>query len=118
MDPVDPLTRLFRALRASGTSQGRATESSGAGQDATARMREQTPPASLEHQLRLRWSSLPEKTPKRLSETLVETVLLHELGEEHAGDPRFPALTEHEARQLLEDEQLLQDIISLSDSLR
>jgi hypothetical protein len=48
----------------------------------------------------------------------VETVLLHELGEEHAGDPRFPALTENVARQLLEDEQLLQDIMSLSDSLR
>jgi hypothetical protein len=76
------------------------------------------PAASLEQRLRLRWNSLTEKTPRRLSETLVETVLLHELGEQLASDPRFSSLTEGVAHQLLQDDQLADDIRSLADSMR
>jgi hypothetical protein len=122
MDPVDPLSRLVRALHASRLSHEKTAGGTASSADSTSRSKQSPassmPPVALEQRLRLRWSALSERTPRRLSETLVETVLLHELGDQLANDPRFFSLTENVAQQILEDDQLADDIRSLAESMR
>jgi len=109
VDPLGPYIALIRSLaRRKPEAAERTTGATPAEADALARNAVQTPiPArDLRTRLKSRLVEVGVVDPDRARRTFVETVLLHQLGDELARDPAFADLVGKVTDQLHADREL------------
>lgn len=109
VDPLGPFVTLIRSLsRRKPEAAERTAGATPAEADKLARdaARTSIPARDLRTRLKSRLVEVGTVDPDRARRTFVETVLLHQLGDDVAGDPAFADLVGRVADQLHADRQL------------